>query len=241
VHDLENGQKKISTAVRTVTEPGMLAVRDQLEALCKVLTEMKDQMPKSEEKKSEDDNARETLWERIMDNTLKDMFIGKDVTAEDVDNIVNTLTLMNALILTIPYGIMASAGYDYWDWVEETLAACEVTEYTYEQNFNIFGTAFYGVVYCTIAVLLMAMVYYLLRPRTDKKFRKWWKFARYVILMMLLGTIISCVGLVGITAWLFSWYMIPTSKFCTYSAQGNSIVGIIFIGVSFLIACFLML
>jgi hypothetical protein len=222
VHDLESGHKQISTAVKTITDPSMLAFRDHLGELCKVLNEMNDKMSGSE-KDIKIESKRETLWERISDNNLKDMFIGR------------------ALILTIPYGIMASTGYDYWDWVENTLAACETTEFSYKQDFTLFRIAFSGVVYCTISVLLMAMAYYLLRPKTDAKFRRWWKYARYVILMMLLGTVISCVGLVGITSWLFSWYMIPTSRFCTYSGQGGNIVGIIFIGLSFVMACFLML
>jgi hypothetical protein len=189
----------------------------------------------------EGEDVPETLYQRIMDNSLKQMFVGSDVEADDVDNVVNTLTLMNALIVTIPYGIMASAGYDYWDWVEATLAACPETEFTYNQDFKQFSNAFNSVLYSAISVLLMAMSYYLLRPKATKKFRKWWKYARYVILMMLFGTVTSCVSLIAVSAWMFSWYMIPTSKLCTYSARKQITAGVVVIVVTYATSSFLML
>jgi hypothetical protein len=240
--DVESGKVPVDNAqkVAAVVLPAMSEFKDRLEEMCKVMIDLKEKLEGIE---AETVETEETLWQRLQDNTLKDMFIGKDITSGDVDNVVNTLTLMNALILTIPYGIMSSAGYDYWDWVENTLAACPKTIYSVPQDFRQFGNAFNSVIYSTISVLLCAMAYYLLRPKADKKFRKWWKFARYVILIMLLGTSTSCVSLVACSTWMFSWYMIPTSKLCTYSAWGTgaAVTGVAVIAVTFMIALFLML
>ena len=87
----------------------------------------------------------------------------------------------------------------------------------------------------------MAMAYYLLRPRNDVKFQKWWKSARYVLIVMLVGTITSCVSLISISAWLFSWYIVPTSEYCTYTAKVQASVGILVIIVCFFASTFLML
>jgi hypothetical protein len=94
-----------------------------------------------------------------------------------------------------------------------------------------------------ITHIINARIMVNIRPKADKKFRKWWKFARYVILIMLLGTSTSCVSLVACSTWMFSWYMIPTSKLCTYSAWGTgaAVTGVAVIAVTFMIALFLML
>lgn len=215
-------------------------VRDQLDKLCEAINKLKDKLGGNKADEEEDDKE-ETIWERICDNTLRDMFIGKDVTAEDIDNVVNTLTLMNALILTIPYGIMASTNFEYWDWVESTLAGCPDSEFTYDQDFSQFNNAFHTVVYSAITALLVAMVYYLLRPRKESKFKKWWKHARYVFIIMLGATVVSCVGLVATSAWLFSWYIIPTSKLCTFSAKYSLGAGVAAISICVVISMFLML
>jgi predicted membrane channel-forming protein YqfA (hemolysin III family) len=170
-----------------------------------------------------------------------DMFVGEDVTCEEVDNVVNTVTLMNALILTVPYGIMTAANFEYWDWVESTLDACPSTKFSYHQDFRTFSSTFNAAVYSTICVLIMAMFYYLLRPKDDTKFRHWWKSTRYVVILMLIGTITAVVSLVAVSNWLFSWYMIPTSKLCTYSATSQNIVGIIMIVLTALPSLYLML
>lgn len=152
--------------------------------------------------------------------------MGKTVCTEEIDTVVNTLTLVCALILTIPYGVMTAASPDYWDYVESTLAACPVQLYTYAQNYSLFSGAFNTVVYSNISVLIMAVLYYLLRPKDDDKFRKWWKSARYVVIMMMLGTLCSVTCLVIVSAWLFSWYLVPTSKYCTYSAKSSEMAGV---------------
>ncbi len=222
-----------------LTKRDLEVFKKQIGDMCATIVAMNEKLNNVEEKNIKE--TKQTTWERIKDNTLRDMFIGHEVTSDDIDNVVSTLTLMNALILTIPYGIMSSADNQYWDWMEDTLKACVKTKFKYADNFVLFSDSFNAVVYCTIADLLIAMVYYLLRPKSDKKFRAWWKSARYVILMLLSGTAISVISLVAVSAWLFSWYMIPTSKLCTYSAASQTTTGVIVISVVFLLSIFLML
>lgn len=209
-----------------------------LESLTKALEDIKDKVkPPPEEK----EKASETWVDRWKDNQLRDMFVGKEVTCEDIDTVVNTLTLVCALILTIPYGVMTSADHSYWDNIELTLSECESTKFTYEQDFRLFSGGFNTIIYSNIAVLIMAVLYYLLRPKDEVKFRKWWKYARYVIMMMMLGTVCSIVCLVIASAWLFSWYIIPNSKLCTYSAKTDVIAGIVVIVFCAAVSFFCML
>jgi hypothetical protein len=143
-----------------------------------------------------------------------------------VDNVVNTLTLMNALILTIPYSLMSNMNYDYWDQVIISLDNCSERVATFESDFAIFKNSFNAVVYSAMASLIMSLIYYLLKPKNLAKFRKWWKQARYVIIMMLCGTVCSVVSLVAVSCWLFAWYNLPSDQLCEYNSQTNNIVGI---------------
>jgi hypothetical protein len=209
--------------------------------LCDCLKDMKDKLQPAVPIEIEEEEVRETIYQRIVDNNLRDMFIGKLVKAEDIDNIVNTITLLNALVLTIPYGMMTSADHNYWTWVETTLNNCKVHKYSYHYNKLYFTRAFNSVLYSTIPCLVMALLYYLLRPKETKKFRKWWKFARYVVIMMMIGTIAGVVSLIAISQWIFSWYAIPDDDYCTYSAVATASVGISIIGIILVVSAFLML
>lgn len=238
VEAVTDDESKKSSAVIL---PAIAEFSEQLEKICETIKVLKEKVDAAEPGSA---GPPKSLWEKLCNNSLMDVFIGDDVTNEDVDSIVNTITLMNALVLTIPYGIMSSAGYDYWDWVQDTLKQCPSTKFTFDQDFNQFGRAFHAVIYSAITILLVAMAYYLLRPRTVMKFRRWWKAgARYVIFIMLAGTTSSCISMVACTTWMFSWYMMPTSKLCTYSAwaSGGAIFGVAFILVTFFISLFLML
>jgi hypothetical protein len=174
----------------------------------------------------EAENDRETLVQRLMDNNLRAMFVGHEIVGEEVDNVVNTLTLMNALILTIPYSLMSNMNYDYWDQVIISLDNCSERVATFESDFAIFKNSFNAVVYSAMASLIMSLIYYLLKPKNLAKFRKWWKQARYVIIMMLCGTVCSVVSLVAVSCWLFAWYNLPSDQLCEYNSQTNNIVGI---------------
>jgi len=214
-----------------------------LDDLCKAITTMKATPTAVTEEKGEDavKDEKETLISRWKDNNLYEIFVGKFVTSEDIDNVVNTLTLVNALILTIPYGIMSSTGPDYWDYVEATLDACPATKFTFAQNYVVFSNSTNSVVYSTICCLIMALVYYLLRPKDNDKFRSWWKAARYAICVMMIGTATSVVSLIAISSWMFAWYIVPTSTYCTFTSTKSQVTGIVLIGACFILSMCCML
>jgi hypothetical protein len=39
---------------------------------------------------------------------------------EGIDSAVNAMALLNALVLTIPYGVMGSLDNGFWDWLKES-------------------------------------------------------------------------------------------------------------------------
>ena len=82
-----------------------------------------------------------------------------------------------------------------------TTAACVATTFKYQNNFDTFSKATNAVIYSTLSCLIMALVYFLLRPKLDAKGGK---STRYVIILMLLGTTVSIVALIVVSVWLFS-------------------------------------
>ena len=209
----------------------LAAFSDSISSISEKLAEKTNEAPSTE---------KQTLYERINDNNLRDMFVGKDVVSEDVDSVVATLTLMNALIITIPYGLMGNLSKDFWDWVQTTLDACPTTKFKYSASFESFKNAFSSVIYSSIACLVMAMLYYLLRPKQVGKFRAWWKTARYVVIFLLCGTVTAVVSLIAISCWMFAWYVIPSNEYCDYSSQNQNIIGIAFVVVFNGLSLFLM-
>ena len=62
------------------------------------------------------------LWEKIRDSSLYSLWVGVDVTVEEVDEVINALVLVNALIVTIPFGVMPNVGFEYWDDISNILS-----------------------------------------------------------------------------------------------------------------------
>jgi hypothetical protein len=90
-------------------------------------------------------------------------------------------------------------------------------------------------------MLVMALVYYMLRPTKDAKFRVWWKRARFGLFLMLLGTVAAVVSLISASTWLFGWYTIRTGEYCDYNSSYQNAPGIAAIVISLLVCLFLML
>ena len=78
---------------------------------------------KKDDDESDDDVDEATLpsgaccravCRRYRQSTLHDFLIGK-LTYEDADSAVNTISVVAALMLTIPFSILGSFNSDYWD------------------------------------------------------------------------------------------------------------------------------
>lgn len=94
---------------------------------------------------------------------LKRYLTGMDLDLEVVDNCVNTLTLVNALVLTIPFSVMVDLGGEFWSNLYTIMETYGCTEwydyyYTHVRN-NLLST-----LYFSIAAIIIAVFYYILRP-----------------------------------------------------------------------------
>ena len=41
---------------------------------------------------------------------------------EDLERAIDTIAVLNGLVLTIPFGLMGNLDQEFWDWYQDTLA-----------------------------------------------------------------------------------------------------------------------
>lgn len=66
---------------------------------------------------------------RINNSNLTKYYHGKGLTVEEADEVVNTFALINALVLTIPFSMLASYDNSFWDWLNENNNQCDGNSY----------------------------------------------------------------------------------------------------------------
>jgi len=86
------------------------------------------------------------------------------------------MALINALVLTIPYGVAVSMNNDFWDWLQstyETNEACSTLcpdpEQCFMESYRSAQNSAFGTVYTSITVLCATGIYYILRPSYEPK------------------------------------------------------------------------
>eukprot|EP01035_Chromulina_nebulosa_P025557 gene25557-33361_t len=135
----------------------------------------------------------EFLLRRWKSSKLRKFYELDEVDIKDVDNAINTIAVLNGLILTIPFGLMSLLGQQFWD--------CVFFPYhTY-----------------TLDTLLP----YLLKPADEQFFkREWWPRAKWMSVIILLCTVVSIVSLLCLFNLLVQIYVQSTDHLCTQFDKG---------------------
>jgi hypothetical protein len=153
----------------------------------------------------------------------------RHVTVDEIDAIVNTLTLVNALLLTIPFGVLGGmSGSQYWD---ATLAAMQARSDTclsmtgssisFEDVFFWTYQVFLGAVYSAIGGILLAIFYFFLRPKNTVVFQQWWVRARWVVTWIGFATASSTTACLLMCNQLVTamWFFTPSGWICDEHKQ----------------------
>lgn len=152
---------------------------------------------------------------RTKRSRLFSMFFYKndDVSVEEVDLIVNTITLVNALILTVPFGIMTSLTTSSMDEFKSNVLQCLVEEETstkkglrlktqsdvegvIKEQYSWMTKSTLVSVYLPLISLILAVLYYVVRPskgnkdEENKEFSEWWKRGRLIVLKLFIGMVL---------------------------------------------------
>lgn len=141
----------------------------------------------------------------------------ENISVDEVDLIVNTITLVNALILTIPFEIMTSLTVSNMDEFEVALSQCLIEGepgdlyFKTQSELDYFLKLQYGwmtkstliSIYVPLISLIIAVLYYFFRPsklsdskvEENKEFLKWWRRGRFLVLKLFLGMVIDSITL----------------------------------------------
>lgn len=151
------------------------------------------------------------LKSRWHHSNVRGYYSGEGLDVEEADSVMNAMALVNALILTIPYGIVSSLNSEYWDWMQVAIQDCEKMEWGYMQTNLI--TPLYVAVSASILSLIITVMYYFLRSK--KHFALWWKHrGKWSVAVTMVATITSVITILTLFATLMGWYAAATNRLC---------------------------
>jgi hypothetical protein len=214
---------------------------------------------KDDRKRLQNDNStakkslRDYLLHRWERSKLRKFYELNDVDSKDIDDAINTVAVLNGLILTIPFGLMSLLGQQFWDWFQSTLETCS-RNIPWIGYYDLVVNALYATVYSSLIILTLATLYYLLKPDLltpeDQKIFKeeWWPRAKWFSVIILICTVISIVSLLCLFNLLMEIYVQSTNHLCTQFDSGapnryavSEYIGVALYLLSFLYAVFIMI
>jgi hypothetical protein len=143
----------------------------------------------------------------------------EDTDVDDIDAAVNTLAIVSALLVTVPFGVVTSFDHTYWDWLESVPCASTVQKMGGVSYFHFYQTNFIKQIYLSLFASILGVgltaFYYMLRPSDTELFRFWWKRGRYVVMVMFLCAFITTIMTMSMAGWVLNgWYVVSTKGFC---------------------------
>jgi len=103
------------------------------------------------------------FYRRLVSGATMRYIYGIGLQLQIVDTFLNTLSLINALIVTIPFGVMSFYSYDFWDSLEQAMNA-QGCGNRYDQVYNIIRGNINAVLCFSLIPLLITTLYYIVRP-----------------------------------------------------------------------------
>lgn len=175
-------------------------------------------------------------WQR---SNLNKFYLGIGLAKDDVDSAVNALAVVDALILTIPFSLIGSLGSSYWeDYFYKLDLSCQ--KHGHDAVYIAIISCLYSTAYCSLISLIIAILYYFLRP-SGKYFTQWWMRGRYALLFLFLGTVGSIVSMLVVFGMLMGNYVLPPN-YCEQMEINNRRYGVSvgILGVVMIISLLLM-
>lgn len=162
-----------------------------------------------------------SFCQRLTKGNLTKFWKGDSVRVQDSDAVVNTMALVAALLLTIPFSLVGSLNTSYWDEVLANLQACPdhlILPFTPAEAFSFLHALLVNplcaIVYLAMGSILTAVFYYVLRPGEDLEFREWWSRGRWG-----LGLIFACTIAGVVCAFILFNVLVPARTLVGSSAD----------------------
>jgi hypothetical protein len=103
------------------------------------------------------------FYRRLVSGAAMRYIYGIGLQLQIVDTFLNTLSLINALIVTIPFGVMSMYGYDFWDSLEQNMKAHGCGK-RFDSVYDSVRSNINAVLCFSLIPLLITTMYYIVRP-----------------------------------------------------------------------------
>ncbi len=143
-------------------------------------------------------------------NSLKRLVSGEGMTLECAEKAIETLALISALVLTIPYGIMSAPSAEFWDKI--IVLATECPDLGYANRSYVFYSSIRCCIYTATASLIMTAEFFLLKP-TDVV--QWWPRGRLFLGVMFALTWISVISIIVASNVYIALTEYASTEYCT--------------------------
>lgn len=169
-----------------------------------------------------------------------------DVTGDNFnfDAGVNSMALICALILTIPFGLMGTLDQDHWSAVSDQIADCpggSLRGYSFEDFFYETMNNIVCVIYSAMSGLVLSTLYYVFKPKDDMNMPKWKIIKqRLLIFLLFVSTITSVVGLLNATTDFLTLFTVAEVAFCKPPLSRVWPFGVGFVTFAFVLGMILM-
>lgn len=155
-------------------------------------------------------------------STLYTFWNGKRIGPEEIDSVLYTFTIVNALLLWLPFNMIGYLSFGFWDWFQNTLDYCPNTVTIYLQVYNSMENALFINLFGSVCGILIAILYFICRPTDVEKFHGWWRRGRWGVLLNILFTLTSIVGIMTNFTLMTTSYVNSSANLCaSYSSDAD--------------------
>ena len=170
----------------------------------------------------------------MSENSITRLLAGTDLDPETLNGAVQSLALICALVITIPFGLMSSLNADFWESLDILATDCK------EYGYNAMSTQMYAALRATIfsatGGLIMTAFFYLLKP---KDIKKWWHKGRFFLMLMFSLTGISVIALICASNVYISITSYTAENYCTASSF-PAVIGLGIFLITIFIICLIL-
>ena len=187
-------------------------------------------------------DAQTDTKQKLMKSGFARFISTEDVEVEDLDQGVNAMALLNALILTIPYQLIGAVGSDYFNWLKDELALCKHHTTSAGYNFRdiqlFYREELLCCIYASICGLILSTFYFLFKRSHPSETGVWKEKARLLIILLFVCTGVSLIALMALSNTFVSWYFIRSGSICNLQISEYTGPAMFFAIVAFLFACY---
>eukprot|EP01031_Cornospumella_fuschlensis_P020008 gene20008-24514_t len=118
--------------------------------------------------------------------------------------------------------MVTALNYDFWDWFKEHNKDCGIGHGNedYFNSYALLMNSLNATVYSAILCLLLAVTYYIFRPK-DQHFPIWWKTGKLAVLGMFFTLISAVISGLVVFGSFTGFYAAGTAELCDVKKHEN--------------------